>query len=249
MKSIRFVFMVLAFSSISAIASPMKITFFGVINDGFDQTGVFGTPMSYLNGLTYTETVVTDPSTYGAAGGSVVNDPWVNGGSSTVTPFAYSLTVRGVTFSPLISQVLSNTTLLTNAINNSFAGIDPHGIIPPFDALTQNGRGSSIDGQTVYFERLVQSFQADFLNSVDYYQVISFTGPFNGESRSYFETYGAQYATIRNSTILSVSLNGAPLPITPGGNQAPEPGSLVLVGASLLGLATTCRRQSVTNIS
>lgn len=244
MKSIRLVFLVLAFSSTSAIASPMSITFFGVINDGFDQTGVFGTPMFYLNGLTYTETVVTDPSTYGGAGGSTVSDPWVNGGSSISTPFSYYLTVNGVTFSAVISNILSNTSLFTNAINNNSIVADPHGFTPPFDALTQNGRGSTSDGQSVYFERLVQSFQRDFLNSVDYYQNISFTGPFNGESRSYFETYGAQYAVIRNSTVLSVSLNGASVPTMPPAiNQVPDPGSLALVGAALLGLAATRRRQ------
>lgn len=86
----------------SADASITLITYRGLVDDGFDQTGIFGTPNGNLAGLAYTAVYTIDDATPGALVLSAPTVSAIYGGTANgnrPTPTSATLTISGHTVS------------------------------------------------------------------------------------------------------------------------------------------------------
>jgi hypothetical protein len=199
-----------------------------------DGMGIFDlSDPSSLVGLSYSETVTTNPLLNGSVGCATADCLGRTGGSGSgvpAAPYTVSVTVNGVTFTQTESTPDTNTSYLEDSLstNNTSETLVRDGLQQ--DAFTNCsvvGQNCTSAGITVF------STTTPFVPSLSFNQSIT-AGPFAWpatSSEAFFE-YSTPDGDIRtqfSGTIDTLSVNSQPVGV-------PEPGSFLLMG---LGVAAT----------
>jgi hypothetical protein len=199
-----------------------------------DGMGIFGlSDPSSLVGLSYTETITTNPLLNGivscgtteceAQGGSVA------GIGIYAAPYTVSVTVNGVTFTETETTPDTNWAFLSDALSTNNTSITNPGVDQLYQSVVTN---CSVVGRNCT-SAAIDAFGTTipFVSSLSFNQNIT-AGPFpstNGEASFDYQAPDGDVLTQFSGTIDTLSVNSRPVGV-------PEPGSLLLMG---LGIAAT----------
>jgi hypothetical protein len=115
-------------ASTYAQAEPWTITVSGTIQSGGGTTGIFGTPGLSLVGLSYTETITTDPLLNTNIAGSAAPDSTYleRYGGAVIgccgAPFTISVTVNGFTYTQSNANPFINRSYLIDGLSTGLGG-------------------------------------------------------------------------------------------------------------------------------
>ena len=197
-----------------------------------DGMGIFDlSDPSSLVGLSYTETITTNPLLNGSVNCATADCLGRTGGSGSAVPgapYTVSVTVNGVTFTDTESTPDTNSSFLSDALSTNNTSETPaqdeldQGAFTNCEVVGRNCASAFID---------VFSTTTPFVPSLSFNQSIT-AGPFPAPSSEAFFDYQTPDSTNRTQfwgTIDTLSVNSRPVGV-------PEPGSLLLMG---LGIAAT----------
>lgn len=220
-----------AFAGAAQASPTWTLTAEGRIAEGLDYAGYFGQAGQTLNGIAYKQTITVsvDPSEYG----SVSSSEWQTTLSGSFPGFTESVTINGKTLSYSITQAINAQEVIANAAS---AHGDYYG-----DQIYSFQYGN--DDHNNQVTGVIQAFtyyrQWAFVPTTDFGQKIVANGSIvntyssmnivaDGHAGLYFYAY---------PTLVTVNADDA-------SSNVPEPASIALFGAGLLGLAALRRRKT-----
>jgi hypothetical protein len=198
-----------------------------------DGMGIFDlTDPSSLVGLTYSETITTNPLLNGGFACATASCLTTVGGvgqhSPVAAPYTISVTVNGVTFTQTETTPDYNASGLLDALSTNNTS-DP--------SLTGDEVGQESDSNCGALNRNcvsggigAYSATTPFVPSLNFNQTITAAGPFPGSQASFdYQTPDGFTRTQFVGTVDTLTVNGGPVGV-------PEPGAFLLMG---LGIAAT----------
>jgi hypothetical protein len=196
-----------------------------------DGMGIFDlSDPSSLVGLSYSETITTNPLLNGSVNCATADCLGRTGGSGSgvpAAPYTVSVTVNGVTFTETDSAPDTNSSFLSDALSTNNTSETPGQ-----DQLDQEAfTNCAVVGRNCTSAFIDVSSMTPFVPTLNFNQSIT-AGPFPAQSSEAFFDYQTLDSTNRTQfwgTIDTLSVNSQPVGV-------PEPGSFLLMG---LGVAAT----------
>ncbi len=226
-------------------AATVVITYQGIVDSGFDITGVFGQAGQDLTGLSYTSVYTLTEPTPGAI---VVND-----GTSGST---YGGTNYGVA-SPVSATITING--ITQSVAGNYIGIaqqvDGLPSLNDFDLVfheAQDQTNTAIAESNNLIYDVIQSNVYNFVNSSNYFQSLTYSVNAGDMASGAFLFYSADLANGVTPVYAAGSLT--PQTVNIAGFSAtatvpePETWAMMIAGFALLGAVTRRRRNVATRI-
>jgi hypothetical protein len=198
-----------------------------------DGMGIFDlTDPSSLVGLTYSETITTNPLLNGgfacAAAPCLTTVGGVGQSSPVAAPYTISVTVNGVTFTQTETTPAYSASGLTDALSTNFTDAAYPWLTDSVGQESESNCGV-LDRNCVSGGISVSSTTTPFVPSLDFNQTIT-AGPFPGSQADFdYQTPDGFTRTQFEGTIDTLTVNGGPVGV-------PEPGAFLLMG---LGIAAT----------
>ncbi|WP_374438690.1 hypothetical protein [Inhella sp.] len=213
----------LAGAVFSLNAMAWTVSFSGTIDQGFDNSGVFGVAGRDLRGLSFTQTIeiATDPALWSVSnGGPVFTDISGHGPA-----FVDTVTVDGQTVRFEVEATGYGRQFLFDEFSTQHTGAD---------YLYTDQRGLA-QGDTLRAFQYAYSYLQAFMPSLDFDQGLDL--PASGLTTwSEFVITGQRHANFYGNAS-SIRVNGGP------GQEVPEPTPLALAGFGLLLLGGHARRR------
>lgn len=204
----------LALSTFALNASAWVVTFSGVIDYGYDNTGVFGMVNQNLAGMTFTQkiTASTNPAQWTTSSGNTSFKEMSGFGPA----FTNTVTVNGFT--------------VTFDIASTSYGRQRMGMMPgsPYEISTEQ-RGLTANGDETWGYQYALSTVAPFVPSIDFDQTINHTGV-GLQTYAHFTITGqrnAHFFSYNNSFVINDK------PVIEPPKEVSEPASLGLLFSAL----------------
>lgn len=216
--SIKKIVATLALSALAVNASAWVVTFSGVIDYGFDNTGVFGAPNQNLAGLSFVQSITanTDPSLWTIASG----EPFFQEMSGFGPAFTNTVTVNGTSITFDVSATSYGRQTLFDQLSTQGGGQD---------LLWTEQRGLTANGDVMWGQQYAFSNSTPFVPSLDFNQTIDHSGlglssyahfTITGERNAHFYSYNNAFV-----------INDTPVVLPP--TEVPEPATLGLLFGAL----------------
>ena len=230
-----------ALGAASADAAIIVTTYRGVVDAGYDQTGIFGAANASLGGMAYTAVYTTDDATPGALAVSFPTVSFIAGGtynSHRPTPTTATLTVNGHTVS------IDGSYRGEVALYRPFA--DTREV---FETLSQELKysddfsietGRFLRFQTISLLGFVPGLAPDFRRNMAYTLPVGDyrQGDFN-DMRQNYDTGVVEYSNYARLTLTSITVGPA------GASAAvPEPATWAMMLVGFFGMGAAMRRGS-----
>jgi hypothetical protein len=228
-----------------ANAATVVITYQGIIESGFDITGVFGQAGQDLTGLSYsTVYTLTEPTA-----GAIVNNDGVSGST-------YGGTNYGVA-SPVSATITING--VTQAVGGNYIGIAQQVDGLPsqndFDLVfheAQDQTNTAIAESNNLIYDVIESNVFNFVNSSNYFESLTYSVNSGDMTSGAFLFYSADLANGTTPVYAAGSLTPQSVNIA-GFSVAtavpePETWAMMLMGFALIGAATRGRRKAALRV-
>jgi hypothetical protein len=206
--------------------------------DGF---GLFGAANASLVGDAYTETITTDPflnSSIQCATATCLGTIGATAPGSSAAPYMLTVTVNGISFVHNESAASLNSAMLVDALSTNDP-TDP----APYDLVSQSlgsgdcGAGSG--GVCTFTALQALSATTPFVPTLDFNQEITVAGGFNYAATGSYSAFGM----FGGPSDVETSFYGSVDTLSVNRVSAPEPGTLLLLGAGLASIGLSRRRR------
>ena len=204
-------------NSAHATALSWTVTMQGIINNGSDTSGVFGTAGQDLSGLSFTQSITAITDTYqwrSRDGGGTYTNMYYQGPA-----FSDTVTVNG-------KSVTFNIEINTSG-SQSIADSLSKGVPGDRDYINNTESGDTGNGASLFAYNYVLSYASSFVPSIDFGQTLS-----QDISAASF-TKGSYFSISGNQ---SASFSGTPDFLALNASTVPEPATFMLLGLGALGL-------------
>lgn len=219
----------------SAKAGIVTATYKGVVTDGYDQTGVFGTPGANLTGDSFTAVYTIND----AEGSSNYDPPYsseIEGGSviGVGSPVSATITING----------------LTALIAGKGIGEAEQGTLAGDYALVADYADNCTDltcfNYSYYMSTYIKSYSNPIVTNFDYHTPLSYTvqpgdyayGTFVDEAVADIIVNNSRYSTYTYADF-------APTSVIIAGVPEPATWTMLILGAAMIGFAVRRRREGL----